>query len=195
VSAYRPPIQQRLLPRGPGVYSEIEAAYQGLPRDEFSTWVEASYPWILVTGPEVLEAARQSQWPAQAIFGYMHMNRAPDDPERATREAARAKGEGYGFGHAQAKKLDRDQVRRRILHVTKDGRPRTYNRIAMEAFNITADMAPDNVANGLAELVLEGRLAVAPEEWSPAGEFVVLFWNDHHWQKLFGPRPTGAVRL
>lgn len=188
-------MQQRIVPRGPGVYSEVEAAFEGLSRDEFSTWVEASYPWVLLTSPRLVEAARASQWPAVALFGYMHMNRAPDDPEQATREEARAVGEGYGMTYAKAKAVGRDEVRTRILEVTKDGRPRTWNRITMEGFNVTADVAPDNVERTLAELVLDGHLAVAPQEFSPGKGFVVLFWNDQHWRKMFGQRPMGDVRL
>jgi len=210
VGEFRPPIQERLRPRGPSIYSEIEAAYEGLSRTSFMEWVLAAYPWR-VWGPmteERMEMLRrrlaEQPGPARQILGFGFMSRATGDPEPLTRAQARAIGEGYGAAWAKAKKFTVDEAREAILKATDDGRPRTFNRLLLECCNITADMAPMPFEQALAELLLENRLAwveeISPQHpKAPSSKplvSVALIWNDRRLKSPLRKKQIGQrVRL
>lgn len=87
---------------------------------------------------------------------YTHLIRSPDDPERSPREARKGKETAWLRLTAKA---TRGAWKTSIAALLADGVPRTFNRIAVELSDMTADVvfgkAPDQA---LWELVHEGAI-------------------------------------
>lgn len=189
-----------MLPRGTGVYTESEVAFERLSAEDYAAWVASAFPWK-VPGrlpPRDLERLRRylgGTWTEKAQnMDYTFMVRAPDDPERQSRELQRENLKGYGGHWEDAKSVSVPAAKEAIMEATKDGRPRTLNRITLETFAITADMLPPNIWQAVAILHAGGHLAYA-SVYSPASrqgqwDEVVLHWNDAVWQRVFGERTT-----
>jgi hypothetical protein len=89
------------------------------------------------------------------LAGYLHLVRAPDDPERV-----RPKG-GWDdkAPHRTLAKLPYAECERRLLAGLADGTPRTFNRLTMEVFNLTADVVfTTQVNDALWRLVGRGEI-------------------------------------
>ena len=90
---------------------------------------------------------------------YVHLVRGPADPERSPREARRGQSLRW-------KRLDdafpaewADAI---VAHLA-DGVPRTFNRVMVELFDTTADVAFESHADaGLWRAVEDGRLEYTP---------------------------------
>jgi len=175
-------------------YAESEYQFEKRNTKDYAHWVGYSWPWKLVSRawaytPEMLVA--HPAW----HFGTM-VRSASDPGDERREEQGRAK---HGF-HEQWVKLRRDakkdpmKVGKLLLAVTKDGRPRTWNRIAFEALGQTADTVPTPVAVEFARLVITDQFAVRFPDHDDDGVF--LFWNDTVWRKHFAKsaRPCGPLR-
>lgn len=91
--------------------------------------------------------------------GFTHIIRSPDDPARPSRAEARAAGDGYGEAWKRLRKRQPEDVAAEILAHLQDGVPRTFNRIAVELWHITADVAFEGVGNtALWDLVVQQKL-------------------------------------
>lgn len=85
---------------------------------------------------------------------YVHLIRSPGDPERRPRY----KGQDVA-PHLTARKTPRAEWARRIAALLSDGAPRTFNRIALELTEKTADtMMETPLDAALWDLVREERL-------------------------------------
>lgn len=96
---------------------------------------------------------------------YAHLVRAKDDPERSPRAAMGT--DGSDPKSTWLRRLKKDPARvwaDRIAAHLADGVPRTFNRIAVELLDKTADTVFDSpFDHGLWLLVGEGRLAYTDE--------------------------------
>lgn len=93
------------------------------------------------------------------LASYLHLVRAPDDPERSSREARQAKHgkAGAALQWRDLKKASPDSWRARILEHLADGVPRTFNRITVELVDQTADVATTGPADpAIWSLVTDG---------------------------------------
>lgn len=189
-----------MLPRGAGVYTESEVAFERLLARDYAAWVAATFPWKVQGALEPDEIGRlrkrlEGTWDDKSkTYDYALMVRAPDDPERQSRARQRENLKGWGGHWKSAKSVPVLEVRDAIMSATQDGRPRTLNRIALETLEITADMLPANVWQAVSSLIWGGQLAYA-SVYSPASRprawhEVVLLWNDAIWQREFGGRRT-----
>jgi PAS domain-containing protein len=87
---------------------------------------------------------------------YVHIIRALDDPERSPRPVG---GRLDRFPHRTLAGIPVDQCAEMILRLLADGSPRTFNAIAVELFDYTADMALGSpLDRALWRLVAESRL-------------------------------------
>lgn len=171
-----------------GWYPESEIRYFDLAKnphkpglEKYADWVVDAFPWkVWGEGSPAFYAKPDDKYMDPA-YRYSVIIRAPDDPERPSREAARSEGLGYGQVWKNLKIEPVHKIRGAILEATADGRPRTWNRITVEAFGISADVVPERVARILGELVGEQKLAFAVRD---NGGF--LFWNDAIWRKAHG---------
>lgn len=190
----KPKIPKSWKPEGWYPQSEIEyferhKHHFGKRPEEYADWVVKAFPWKVWDSGSPAFYADPSDPHFDPAWRYAVMGRAPDDPERLSREDARARGEGYGVVWERLKTVPVEKVKAAILKATEDGRPRTWNRIAVEAFGITADVVTRNVERGLAELVGEQKLAFANLDGG------ILFWNDAIWRKAHAkPAKPGETR-
>jgi hypothetical protein len=75
--------------------------------------------------------------------GYDHIVRGLDDPERGGAELPEGRGwdKSYGFkGRYKLGRTDPEEWAARIAALLADGRPRTFNHIAVELLDKTADV-------------------------------------------------------
>jgi len=75
---------------------------------------------------------------------YLHLIRHPEDPSRSPRPAG---GQVDRMPHRTLDKRDPEAVRSDIVRHLSDGEPRTFNRLTVELWDITADIAFDTVAD------------------------------------------------
>lgn len=70
---------------------------------------------------------------------YTHLIRDPDDPTRSSRPSQG----GYEdkTPHRSLDEIDPETLEHMILDLLSDGEPRTFNRIAVELWDLTADIA------------------------------------------------------
>jgi hypothetical protein len=89
------------------------------------------------------------------LAGYLHLVRAPDDPERVRPKG----GHADRAPHRTLAKLPYAECERRLLAGLADGTPRTFNRLCMEVFNLTADVVfTTQVNDALWRLVGRGEI-------------------------------------
>jgi hypothetical protein len=110
---------------------------------------------------------------ADIEHGYTHMIRASDDPERSDRSVRGGRGRDDDAETRVVRKVHRmpaAEARAKILELVADGEPRTFNRICVELWDITADIAGPAITRALFDLVEEKRLQhtnEAPILWLP----------------------------
>lgn len=87
---------------------------------------------------------------------YVHLIRAPDDPERRPRPAG---GLAERAPHRRLAKTPAAQWEPVLLAALEDGVPRTFNRLGVELFDLTADvLCTTPVDTALWSLVAQGLL-------------------------------------
>jgi hypothetical protein len=98
---------------------------------------------------------------------YLHLVRAPDDPTEASRDLRQARGVDSTTWKASLGPATREAWRGRFLQLLEDGRPRTFNRLMLEASggvwsaDRAFDKAPDHALWALVrDGVLEHTFAV-----------------------------------
>ena len=99
---------------------------------------------------------------------YTHMIRDPSDPERSEREAR--KGQENRVVKEIHRHGDVESFKKQILAHVADGTPRTLNRIAMELWDLTADIVGERIEKAFFDLVEEMKLqhtVTAPILWLP----------------------------
>lgn len=103
--------------------------------------------------------------PEERREGYTHLIRSDDDPERSPRKGVRDPGHDP-FPHRTLAKTSTAEHEKKILRRLKDGEPRTFNRITVEIYDKTADVACTTPVNtAIWNLVERGQVAhtmVAP---------------------------------
>lgn len=110
--------------------------------------------------------ARRKAWitgeDRRPLSPYLHLVRAPDDPERMDRARSlggTTKGDAKILSYHKLRKRPLPELAAEIVDLLSDNEPRTFNRIAVELWDKTADVvfeeAPDHA---LWSLVLEGRV-------------------------------------
>jgi len=88
---------------------------------------------------------------------YVHLIRAPHDPERRSREERRSLDpeSSTSWRRMGTEEQWRDRIRAHLA----DGEPRTFNRIAVELADMTADVATSGPADpALWSLVRDGEV-------------------------------------
>ncbi len=92
-------------------------------------------------------------------YQYTHMIRAPGDPERLSREERRRiHGPGVVTKWRKMHKRPVAEFREEILAHMADGKERTFNRIAVELYDYTADVAGPAITKAIFDLVEEREL-------------------------------------
>ena len=145
-------------------WKRIERPSDLPPRDPAAEQEQAAVEWLTTDdGPGT---SLDDPWchllpDRSGMYAYVHLARAPGDPERSPREAR-----GKANATAWRKRFAKSTVpkwRDAILEHMLDGRARTFNRIAVELADATADVvfgkAPDTA---LWQLVAEGWLEYTP---------------------------------
>lgn len=91
------------------------------------------------------------------LASYMHLIRAPGDPERRSRKARQdAMGKAQAATHWRTlAKAPVAQWRAAIAELLSNGTPRTFNSISVALCDMTADVAPDNADTALWALVAD----------------------------------------
>lgn len=110
----------------------------------------------------ILQEAKNKTWVTGARRGpcgvesYLHLVRQAGDPERSPRPDC---GVTDRSPHRTLNRRPLAEIREVILGGLLDGMPRTFNRLGVEAFDLTADVLfTTKVNDALWELVAEGRL-------------------------------------
>jgi len=191
-SLHDPSVQGELLPavafKNQLIYLPEEEAFNRLNQKSYADWVVRNYDWYMWSPQAEQDAAKLVKRPD---FLYPTMFRSADDPIDPKRSDAKAQGgrSQHRFKDKWVKlrrevKNDPTKARKVLLKVTSDGRPRTLNRIAFDAFGMTADIIPDSVRQVFAQLLIDGKFAFTTY---PSSEdiTVYLFWNDANWRKYF----------
>jgi len=115
--------------------------------------------------------------------GYAHLVRGPDDPERS---GAKLEQGRKWEGHKLLRKIRRgapEDFTDSILSLLSDGTPRTFNRIAVELLDVTADIVFETPFDRALERLFEsGRLEMS------AGD-APIFW------RITSDDSTGAASL
>lgn len=92
-------------------------------------------------------------------YQYTHMIRAPEDPERLSREERRRiHGPGVVTKWQKLHKRPVEEFREEILAHMADGKQRTFNRISVELYDYTADVAGPAITKAVFDLVEEREL-------------------------------------
>ena len=105
----------------------------------------------------------------EGMAQYTHMIRAPGDPERSERTERAGPGDTRRVCN-HFHRMNVQHAKTAILAHVADGLPRTFNRIVVELWDLTADMAGDRIEQALFDLVAEHKLQhtlVAPILWLP----------------------------
>jgi hypothetical protein len=92
----------------------------------------------------------------EGVFAYVHLVRAPDDPERPPRPAG---GQADRRPHLTLDKSKPEDWREPLRALLADGQARTFNRIGVELLDLTADVLFESpVDRALWELVFDGEV-------------------------------------
>jgi hypothetical protein len=90
------------------------------------------------------------------INRYIHIVRGPDDPTRSPRPKGGLKDRAP---HRTFKKMPVDKAKELLLSLLSDGRPRTFNAMTIELFDLGADtLMGSPVDRALWKLVADERL-------------------------------------